>query len=57
MNTVALVAASAHTGRWQEWWVACGQRAESHSRASGLPALGVPASLRRSARDGSMNQQ
>ena len=57
MNAVVLATASAQTGRWQGWWVAWGQRAESHIPASGLPAPGVPAVFRQSARDGSVNQQ
>ena len=39
-------ACSAQTGRWQGWWVAWGQRAESHIPISGRSAAGVPASLR-----------
>jgi len=44
-------------GRWTSWWVACGHRAESHMPVSGRVAVGVPASLRQRARDGSVNQQ
>jgi hypothetical protein len=36
--------------------VACGQRAASHSPASGLVAVGVPASFRQRALAGSVNQ-
>ena len=57
MNAVVLVTVPAQPGRWQGWWVACGQRAESHIPASGLPAVGVPASLGPGAPDGSMNRQ
>src|ERR1017187_1814211 len=56
-NALVLSACSAQTGRGPGWWVACGQRAESHIPASGLSACGVPASFRQSARDGSVNQQ
>lgn len=55
---VAVVAAHvAQTSRCWEWMVACGQRAASQSPASGLAAVGVPASFRQSALAGSVNQQ
>ena len=57
MKVFVRSACSAQTGRWLWWWVACGQRAESHIPISGRSAAGVPASLRQSARDGSVNQQ
>lgn len=50
-------ACSAQIGRWQGWWVACGQRAESHIPTGGWSAVGVPASLRQSAREGSVNRR
>src|SRR5712692_256573 len=56
MKVVVDSACSAQTGRWTAWWVACGHRAESHIPASGVLALGVPASFRHRARDGSANQ-
>ena len=57
MKTCLVLTLSAQTGRWQGWWVAYGQRAESHMPASGFVAFGVPASFRHSALAGSMNQQ
>lgn len=57
MKTRLLSALEAHTGRWQLWWVAYEHRAESHMPIKGLSAFGVPASLRHSARAGSVNQQ
>ena len=55
-NVRVLSACSAQTGRWTGWWVAWGQRAESHIPIRGLSAPGVPASRRQSAREGSVNQ-
>src|SRR5215472_16097846 len=56
-NVLVFSACCSQTGRWQGWCVACGQRAESHIPMSGLSPAWSPASLRQSARDGSVNQQ
>src|SRR6516165_9789966 len=56
-NTVPLATVPAHTSRCRRWWVACGQRAESHMPISGASASVRPARIRHSARLGSTNQQ
>src|SRR5260370_33070733 len=56
-NTVPLDTVPAQTARCCWWWVACGQRAESHMPISGASAPGVPARMRHSARLGSLNPQ
>jgi hypothetical protein len=49
MNASCWATAPAQMARWAEWWVACGQRVESHRASSDWPGImfGAHTELRR----------